>query len=187
MSIILPPSGTNVQRWFAIKIVPYPALDRFMVARDDSNFKNVRWNIIFDYEKLIRQTDGGSWGWTEVYKGWSLNLVEAQSSTITAINADTRAGTLLVPNVALQDTLNAAQRTAIANFLQNNVGFTLSEVSTFNLVGKTVRQILSFLNAGKCSYRWDELTQMIVEDYTINRGVGKTLDGIIDEFNREKS
>lgn len=185
-STILPPDGTNLQRWMLIKLLQYPATDRLGAARDNTQQLNVVWNCLIDWQQTIRN-DSGAYGWGEVKNAWALCLIEASLGTISAINADARTQSILVPNILIDNIPNAAQRTQILNFLQNNLGISLSEISSFDLSDKPLRRIFQFLNRGVCNRTWDDVLKIITFDTSGLIGFHKAIDDIIDEFNSMKT
>ena len=184
MSVPLAPSGTNVQRWMLIKLVQFPATDRFgaaLPAELVNTQKNVRWNILIDWKPEIK-ADTGAFAWGEVYRGWSLCLVEAQLATINLILADPRAPVRTLSGKLLTETLTGGERTALNTRLLE-LGFTQTEITNFSLTGKTVRQIFDWLNRGvfRCTYNGTTITQT-----DVFVAASRTLDDVIDEFNRIK-
>lgn len=142
---------------------------------------NTVWNCVIDWQDLIL-ADQGAYGWGEMAKAWTLCLVEAQSLTVAAINADPRTQSILLPNISIENVLSVAQRNNVETALQN-VGFNAGEISVFDLVGKNMRQIFNWANRGICARDYDEQTKTITFDGATGIGFHTTLDAIIDNFN----
>jgi len=179
----LPPSGSNIQRWGLVHLVKYPSVDHLGNARDASLLQNVRWLILHDWKETLK-ADNGTFSWGEIYKGWGLCIVEGQASTLTAISNDTRAAIRVLPQKNLTDNLTAGQITTINGWLLN-MGMDQTEIDGFNLSGRSVAQIFNWLNRGICDHRFDGVN--IIEDHTKIIGFSRSVDEIVNEFNRIKA
>ena len=178
----LPPSGTNIQRWGLVRLVKYPSVDHLGNARDASLLQNVRWLILHDWKETLK-ADNGTFSWGEIYKGWGLCIVEGQPSTLTAISNDPRATIRVLPQKNLTDNLTAGQITTINGWLLN-MGMDQTEIDGFNLSGRSVAQIFNWLNRGICGQSFDGAN--IIEDHTKIIGFARSVDSIVEEFNRIK-
>jgi hypothetical protein len=183
MSIPLPSSGANVQRWGLVKLVQYPAIDRLGVARDNSLLLNVRICILSEWIEVIR-SDNGAFAWGEICNGWGLYLVESSNATLTAITNDLRATIRVFPQKLLTDTLTAGQITTLNGWLLN-IGLVQTEINNFNLSGKSIAQIFNWLNRGICALSFSGSS--VIEDTITQRQSCITIESIVNAFNFMKT
>lgn len=188
MSVPLPVSGSNVQRWLLTRLVQQPTTDKFGNPYHQDfidGTRNVLINCVYDWQDEI-VGDGGAIACGEVFNGWCLCLVEAQVATINMIEADPRSQVIQFPNQTLESTLTTPQRNQVENALLT-MGMTQAEINAFDLRGKTVREIFDWVNVGVCTRSWNEVTKTITLDRGAVYGMAQVLDTIIDNFNVMKN
>jgi hypothetical protein len=187
MSISLAPYGTNIQRWALTRLVQFPTIDRLGNAYSSGiidTTRNILYNCLQDWTEVLL-AEHGCYGWGEIYNGWCLCLVEGQPATLTTIANDTRMNVKTFPQKRLTDFLTAGQVTTLNGWLLN-LGFDQTEIDTFDLANRTLREIFHGINRGVCRKSYDDVTKTITIDNTEIWGAHATIDGIVDEFNRMK-